>query len=162
MYTLWSNLMLHECTQGGVYDERERLRKKKKRIMISNNNLFTLFKDKISSGGTNHSWKRLKILNPKCGMFLEQGRDYKLYIFLYRKHKRQYYYTTKLSSDAPRLKCRGFFLQRGKKRSFPRHLQIIANRDDRLSSYIAALTEKRYRLKSTRGALFSRLSNDAD
>lgn len=55
MYTLWSNLMLHECTQGGVYDERERLRKKKKRIMISNNNLFTLFKDKISSGGTNHS-----------------------------------------------------------------------------------------------------------
>lgn len=57
MYTLWSNLMLHECTQGGVYDERERdrERKKKERIMISNNNLFTLFKDKISSGGTNHS-----------------------------------------------------------------------------------------------------------
>lgn len=47
-----------------------------------------------------------------------------------------------------------FFLQRGKKYSFPRHLQIIANRDDRLSSYIAALTEKRYRLKSTREALF--------
>lgn len=49
--------MLNECTQGGVYDERERdrERKKKERIMISNNNLFTLFKDKISSGGTNHS-----------------------------------------------------------------------------------------------------------
>lgn len=45
--------MLNECTQGGVYDERER--EKKERIMISNNNLFTLFKDKISSGGTNHS-----------------------------------------------------------------------------------------------------------
>lgn len=73
--------------------ERETEREKKReRIMISNNNLFTLFKDKISSGGTNHSWKRLKILNPKYGMFLEQGRDYKLYIFLYRKHKRQYYY----------------------------------------------------------------------
>lgn len=87
-------------------------------------------------------------------MFLEQGRDYELYIFLYRKHKRQYYYTNKLSSVAPKLKCRFFFLQRGKKYSFPRHLQIIANRDDRLSSYIAALTEKRYRLKSTREALF--------
>lgn len=94
--------------------ERQREKKKRERIMISNNNLFTLFKDKISSGGTNHSWKRLKILNPKYGMFLEQGRDYKLYIFLYRKHKRQYYYTTKLSSDAPRLKCRGFFYNAGK------------------------------------------------
>lgn len=29
MYTLWSNLMLNECTQGGVYDEREREREKK-------------------------------------------------------------------------------------------------------------------------------------
>lgn len=48
--------MLNECTQGGVYDEKERQREKKReRIMISNNNLFTLFKDKISSGGTNHS-----------------------------------------------------------------------------------------------------------
>lgn len=50
--------MLNECTQGGVYDEREReteREKKRERIMISNNNLFTLFKDKISSGGTNHS-----------------------------------------------------------------------------------------------------------
>lgn len=112
MYTLWSNLMLNECTQGGVYDERETEREKKReRIMISNNNLFTLFKDKISSGGTNHSWKRLKILNPKYDMFLEQGRDYKLYIFLYRKRQ---YYTTKLSSDAPRLKCRGFSTTREK------------------------------------------------
>lgn len=96
----------------GEFMTRERDReRKKKSIMISNNNLFTLFKDKISSGGTNHSWKRLKILNPKYGMFLEQGRDYKLYIFLYRKRQ---YYTTKLSSDAPRLKCRGFFYNAGK------------------------------------------------
>lgn len=94
----------------GEFMTRER-EKKKERIMISNNNLFTLFKDKISSGRTNHSWKRLKILNPKYGMFLEQGRDYKLYIFLYRKRQ---YYTTKLSSDAPRLKCRGFFYNAGK------------------------------------------------
>lgn len=51
--------------------ERERGRKKK-RIMISNNNLFTLFKDKISSGGTNHSLKTLKILNQNAACFLNK------------------------------------------------------------------------------------------
>lgn len=94
-------------------------------------------------------------------MFLEQGRDYKLYLFVPQTQE------AILLHDQTFVRCTktkmpGFFLQRGKKRSFPRHLQIIANRDDRLSSYIAALTEKRYRSKSTRGALFSRLSNDAD
>lgn len=46
-------------------------KRKKKRIMISNNNLFMLFKDKIFLGGINYLWKRLKILNLKCGMFFE-------------------------------------------------------------------------------------------
>lgn len=48
-----------------------REREKKERIMISNNNLFMLFKDKIFLGGINYLWKRLKILNLKCGMFFE-------------------------------------------------------------------------------------------
>lgn len=45
--------------------------RKKKRIMISNNNLFMLFKDKIFLGRINYLWKRLKILNLKYGMFFE-------------------------------------------------------------------------------------------
>lgn len=56
----------------GEFMMRERdWERKKKRIMISNNNLFMLFKDKIFLGGINYLWKRLKILNLKCGMFFE-------------------------------------------------------------------------------------------
>lgn len=51
--------------------ERDRERKKRERIMISNNNLFMLFKDKIFLGGINYLWKRLKILNLKYDMFFE-------------------------------------------------------------------------------------------
>lgn len=87
-------------------------------------------------------------------MLLEQGRDYELYIFFVPQTQEAILLHEQTFVSGTKTKMPIFFLQRGKKYSFPRHLQIIANRDDRLSSYIAALTEKRYRLKSTREALF--------